>query len=396
MVKSLFVEDLFIEFSDLVGHSKINVQYQDLAPIQSFYSVLFTGSQLTQNQANFMIKLLTKYKLGAKAAGLNYLEDLEKLQWKNPFRVIDYSKKVFVEEGENQEIFICMKFPFALKEAFDKELGRDYGASEWDSVRKLRKLKFYKFNVLAVLEFSKRHEFEIDNSFLDVISSVEEIWQHQDEIRPHSVVVDGIAALVNANQDTLDWWLDNASGNLVDDLVLAKSMGYPLREDCSSNTELDNILKSPNSSFWFKQNKSIYDFYRHTTVGAIGVLVDRSSGSHEWVKQFVNNMILYGVNRDDIKVCFRTSSDGVDKDFNQWIKDNGLGGNVDSGRILIFNTKPPKWVFTKKIDVNLVVTNNMYPNTSNLAQNWIDSHPCVFYIGEVKPSPKRNKQIVEL
>lgn len=395
MVKSLFVEDLFIEFSNLIDLSKINVQYQDLSPIQSFCSVLYTGGQLTQNQANFMIKLLTKYKLGAKAAGLDYLNDLENLRWKNSFRTIDYGKKVFVEEGENREIFICMKFPFALKETFDKELGRDYGASEWDAGRKLRRLKFYKFNAMAVLEFAKRHEFEIDNSFLDAISSVEEIWQQQDKIQPHSVVVEGTVALVNANQDTLDWWIDNASGNLVDDLVLAKSMGYPLREDHTSNTSLDDVLKSSNSSFWLKQYKSVYEFYNHTT-GAIGVLVDRSSGSHDWVKSFVNNMLLHGANRDDIKVCFRTSGDGTDKAFNQWIKDNGLGGNVESGRILIFNTKPPKWVFTKQIDVKLVVTNNMYPNTSNLAQHWIDSHPCVFYLGEVKPSPKRNKQIVEL
>ena len=62
MLPSEFAEDLFVEFYNLVAQQKISIQGQDFSPISSFHEKIINGNELTKNQANFLIKLLEKYK----------------------------------------------------------------------------------------------------------------------------------------------------------------------------------------------------------------------------------------------------------------------------------------------------------------------------------------------
>ena len=77
-------------------------------------------------------------------------------------------------------------------------------------------------------------------------------------------------------------------------------------------------------------------------------------------------------------------------------KDNELGGKVDSGKILIFLHKPPKWLFKDTIDVKLVITNSYTPINEPTTSAWLMAHPCVCYLGEIKPTPVRKQKIVNL
>ena len=113
MLKSSFVEDIFLEFMDLCDNKNIQLQHQDQSAANSFFVVLSTGGQLTKNQANFIIKILQKYKMYAKLAGLDYSLLLENPEWRGDFRILDMARKIFVEKDEDGEVWICAKFPFA-------------------------------------------------------------------------------------------------------------------------------------------------------------------------------------------------------------------------------------------------------------------------------------------
>jgi hypothetical protein len=63
MLKSRYVEDLFLEFMDLCDNKNIELQHQDQSAANSFYVVISTAGQLTKNQANFLVKILQKYIL---------------------------------------------------------------------------------------------------------------------------------------------------------------------------------------------------------------------------------------------------------------------------------------------------------------------------------------------
>ena len=94
-------------------------------------------------------------------------------------------------------------------------------------------------------------------------------------------------------------------------------------------------------------------------------------------------------------MCFRENKDS-NTGINQWIKDTGVGGKVEDGKILIFEFKPAKWLFKEQENVKLLVTNNLYPATNTITKDWLSSHPCVIYLGDIKPATQRGHTIVEL
>ena len=96
MLPSEFAEDVFVEFYNFVVQQKISIQGQDFSPISSFHEKIINSGELTKNQANFLIKLLEKYKTIAAVAGLDYGSKLADLKWHRPFRVLDLSKRIYV------------------------------------------------------------------------------------------------------------------------------------------------------------------------------------------------------------------------------------------------------------------------------------------------------------
>jgi hypothetical protein len=146
--------------------------------------------------------------------------------------------------------------------------------------------------------------------------------------------------------------------------------------------------------FWLKSNEDFFNIAKLIT-GRICIVLDRTSNTLQWLQTFISDADRAGIFRDEIKVCFRedkTDTSGL----NQWIKGAGVGGKVESGRILIFESKPAKWLFKDNKDVKLLVTNNIYPPTNTLTRDWFSSHPCVIYLGNIKPSEQKGQKIVEL
>lgn len=398
MLSSNSTEDIFIEFQRLVLINVISVQHQDYSPIISLGDKLLNGDQMTQNQANYIIKLLEKYKNLSLVAGLDYKQHLTNPQWKQPFRVLDLSKKIYVEKTDQGKIEICMKFPFQLKKVFEEQIETPISSnpfnapSRWDADSKVRRLNLYQNNLVSLYEFVVAHGFEIDNTFLEALSEVEEIWQNSEDLIPQAISVDGVNIhLANASEETTNYFQEHCTGSFLNDALLAKSMGYPLN---SASGPYSKLVTSLPSSFWVKHNKDFFKIYQQIS-GNVCIILDRASNILGWLEQFVKDADESNINRDDIKVCFRENK-VESKGLNDWIKSAGVGGKVDSGRIFIFETKPAKWLFKDPNDVKIVVTNTLYPSTNQLTRDLISSHPCVFYLGDIKATAARGQTIVEL
>lgn len=395
MTYSVYIEDVFLEFFDLCQASTNFLQAQEHSACLSFYKQILGGQPLTHNQGNFLLKILSKYKLVSKKLGIDYQDAVENPVWKNSFRTIDLSKKVFVEKLDH-EIYVCLKFPFSLKKEFDLEIGSEHAGkfSRWDHEKKLRILNAYDFNLIHLHEFCQKHGFEIDNSFLELVSEVEEVWQNQEKISAHSTIVNGQVILNNAPDSSEQYWLENRKNALNYDMFLSKSMGYPVALSLTDQSTFEKICSSREKYFWIKSIEDFFSVYKEVD-GIFAILLDRNTKDLlSWLKNFIVIADRF-VNRDDIKVCFREESE-KNSVLNHWIKENGLGGKVDSGKILIFQHKPPKWLFTKNIDVKLILTNSYTPHVEPLAASWVLSHPCVCYVGDVKPTPPRNLKIAKL
>ena len=395
MKSPLFAEDAFLQFYDLVARNRINIQHQDVSPIQSFKNKLDEKSNLTKNQANYVLKILDKYKSLSALAGFDYRNDLAELEWRLPFRVLDLSKSIYVEKSENGRIDVCLKFPFQLKKEFDEEINNSKYqvlSSRWDPDDKVRRLNVYDFNLISLYEFAIKHNFQIDESFMSVLADVEEIWQNSEDILPYSELTDSGVVLKNASEETIEWWNNYHTETLETDLLIAKSMGYVLKKNPENIVE--KIATHQENSFWIKDKEQFFYLYKKIS-GKVCIILDRTSDTLKWLQNFVDHADKNGVSRDEIKVCFRESKDSK-TGINDWIKLAGVGGKVETGKILIFESKPAKWLFKGEQDVKMLVTNNIYPPTNTLARDWFNSHPCVIYLGETKPTEQKGQKIVEL
>lgn len=396
MLTSIFTEDIFLLFVELVSVGKITLQHHDSSPVESFYQKISQDQPLTKNQADYVLKILQKYQAQAARAGVDYTEDLKNPQWKLPFRILDLSKRIYVEQTEQGGLEVCVKFPYQLKKEFDEQINSyqltSMMANNWDSEQKIRRLSLYHFNLVALYDFATRNQFEIDDSFINVLADIEEIWQNQDDILPTCGRHGNRVELFNASEETQAWWNTYATGHWDNDLMLAKSMGYLFRDAVESYVE--KIAASSSNHFWIKNNKDFFHLYR-CTQGKTAVILDRTGDSLDWLKKFVQGAADAGIDPQEIKVCFRENKHS-DTGINEWIRSANVGGKVEAGRLLIFETRPAKWLFKDINDVTLLVTNHMFPPTNVMAKDWFLSHPCVIYLGDIKPSEQKGQRLVEL
>jgi len=395
MLESHYVEDIFIDFMNYCDRQVIQLSHQDLTAANSFQNVILGGNQLTKNQANFIIKILQKYRMFAKMAGLDYASAIDSPQWKNSFRVLDLSKRAYIEKDSESNLWICLKFPFALKEVFEKEISpsvKDYSSSVWDAEEKVRKLKFYNFNLIEVFEFLQKHNFDIDDTFMIALAEVEEIWQNSEEISPGCYIDGNGVELVNPVEDAVNFFIENKSNIVASDLLLAKSMGYPYLEKPQNLVE--KIAFLPETKFHVKSIESFFNIYK-SVGGPVAVILNKGDNSENWVKEFCAISKDFNIDSEEIRICFRLDKQ-EDRGFNQWVKDSGYGGKVESGNIFIFQNKPPKWLFSEGKNVKIIITNSLYPIPSATAQSWMDNHTCVFFIGDIKAAHVKEKKIVEL
>lgn len=391
MTSSIYVEDLFIEFSRLVDAGQLRVLHQDTLPIYSFSNILVAGNSLTQSQSNLTLKILNRYRSQLTSLVDNVESILETPTWKTPFRIIDLTKRVWVEVDPDGAILVCLKFPYHLKKAFDDAFS-DNHSSWWDPEQKVRKLPFYKYNPVQIEEFVRNNGFEIDETFDEILSQVEEIWQNQEYVEPKSVIKDGMVFLQNASEEIIEWWDQNKTGNLNSDLVLAKSMGYCLIN--SPTTTIEKIAAAKSSVFWIKNISDFLEISKEVN-GKVCVILDRAGKSLDWLQEFDLEVLKSGIPKEQIKVCFRADK-GQDQSLNEWIRTKGYGGAVEEGKILIFNHKPAKWLFKDQNNVTILASNNLYHPTNVLARDWFNSHPCKIYVGDIKPSLSKETKIVEL
>ena len=396
MSSSLFAEDIFQLFFQLVDSGQVTVQHQDHPPVVSFYTKLLQQEPLTKNQADYVVKILEKYQHAATIAGLDYSSSVKDFQWKQPFRILDLTKRIYVERAAAGQLEVCVKFPYQLKKEFDDQINSyqliSIRSNNWDADQKLRRLNLYDFNLIALYEFANRNNFEIDDTFINVLADVEEIWQNQEEILPVSDIINDRVQLINATAEAEQWFNLHCVGETDKDLLRAKHMGYSYRGKPKNINE--KIAAHAENNFWIRSNDKFFDLYKNIT-GKTAVVLDRTEDTLAWLQKFVADADTHGINRDEIKVCFRDNKDR-DTGINEWIKLAGVGGKVEAGRLLIFESRPAKWLFKELDDVTLLVTNNVFPPTNVMSRDWFNSHPCVIYLGDIKPSETKGQKIVEL
>lgn len=395
MKKIDYIEDALTEIVDLFMWNNTDVSWQDQTILSSLNSSLKRNGSLTKKQGFLLLKILDRCQPIIKN-DLDLESVLSNPQWKNNFRKLDLTKSIFIEQDE-EEIWIVMKFPYSLLSEFEESVVTEQNKSsmQWDNEKRVKKLKFYDFNLIAVDEFVKKHGFNIDESFEKIKNEAENIWNQYDSIAPYSEILNQQVVLKNASSESIDYFKKNQKNSLHENMFLAKSMGYPVKLSSAPSCVLEKVVSEKENYFWVKDNTQFFNLYK--SVNGISVIViDRATGNiFKWLKNFIVDADINGISRNDIRVCFREKKDS-NIPLNDWIKENGLGGEINSGKLFIFKHKPAKWIFSNNIDVKVIATNNIIGTSEPVTNFWLQSHPCVLCISDIKPTTIRNKKIVKV
>lgn len=387
-----YVDDLYIDFYRKVLSRDIFLSQKDEEAAENFYHLLGSGEPLTKLQGLYVIRILKNHKDYLHRINADHY-DLDRLPFKNEFRVKDLTKQVDIEFDDHRNIWVIVKQPFEFKDRFDDAcLKRKKNSSfeiQWDSQRKIKKYLFETVNCIMVKEFCDKNHYNMTEKFLNLVEEIEIVWNEQDlYLKKCRITATGIE-LINAAETAEKYFLKNKTGSVNDDLLLAKSIGHELTTTTNANI-IEKICSSKNRFFWIKDLGKAIDLFTDIN-GKICLLITREQmGS--WLSNFIEACCKNNINRSEIKIGFRTSNQEK-PDFNQWIKENGHGGNLEDGKILIFKEKPPKWLIEKPGYVKIVATTESFVPSSAVIQDWIAHQTCTVFLGGIKPTSFREKEI---
>jgi len=375
------IEDAYIDFFDLIIKRSILPEANDRAPIKNFGNLIYAKKQLTEKQARFIISLLKKYSADAIIHGVDYIDLLNNPVWREEFRHIDYAKKVWTEVDENNSVWICLKFPYNLKLELDNIVKTDnWGYSDiFDKERKVRMLLASEYNILEIDQFISNYGFEQDLSYAELVSFAEEAVNNIDSIIPYSLKNSNNIELINATEEAYNEFESKKTGNINSDMLIAKTLGYSymtkgyntIEQFCSLDADL----------YWLKTFKDFLLLAQHTN-DCVVFIKDRALDSHKWLENFMRAVEETKIDKTEILMGFRG-----DEDFNQKIKELGITGKVSNQKYLIFEHKPPKWLFSKEIDFTIIGTDICYISNNKLLCDLLFSHPCAVYVDDKNLRP---------
>lgn len=395
MASYQYIDDLYIDFYVKAQSHGLYMNDKESAAADNFYNLLFNGEPITRAQSHYIIRILKNHR--------NFIDEI-KLDssmidspiFKNEFRIKDLSRRIDIEVDEHKDVWIVVKQPYEYKDRFDESCLKTkkipHSKIKWDNEQKIKKYLFDTVNCIMIKEFAEKHRYEISKNFLDLIDQIETVWNEQEKFLKKCRISNGVVELINASESADRYFSENKKDSISNDLLLAKSIGHPL-DSIHHTTTVEKISASLSKIFWIKDIDKLITLIADTD-SKVCLLINREQmGS--WLLEFIDRCDKNNISRSEIKIGFRTSNQEK-PDFNQWIKENGHGGDLEQGKILIFKEKPPKWLIEKPGYVKIVVITESFMPSSMMIQDWISNQTCVIFLGNVKPTSFREKEIVLL
>lgn len=394
MTNFQYIDDLYIDFYRGCSALGLNLSRHEEGAALNFYHLLYNNEPLTIAQSLYVMRILNSHK--------DYLENLNidikllsELKFKNPFRVKDNSKKIDVE-FEEKDIWLVVKQPFEFKDKFEEACvvvkNPSFNSIIWDNESKIKKYNFDVLNCMLVKEFGFQNAYEMSPNFLNLVDEVEIIWNNQKKYLKKSKILNNQIVLENSSDSATNYFQSNKTNNINDDLFLAKSLGHPLEKEKKENL-IEIICSSSNRFFHTTDFAKIVEICKSIN-GKICLLINR-----EQIDTLLIDMIELinqsGISKNQIKIGFRTGNQEK-PEFNKWVKNNGHGGNIADGKILVFREKPPKWLIKEPNFVKLYVTTASFAPSSSSIQSWFYNQSCIIFLGPIKPTLIGDRIVDEL
>lgn len=355
-----YVEDIILELSGVnqsglwVGKKPFEVSNFDLKYIDSFAISLIEGKHLTEPQQKLTMKILLRNKSNLEKI---YNFDAEKFfsnpPWKNPPRIIDKSKKIYIENNT-----VVLKSPYDQKvietiRTFDKKRYTFDGNK-----------KQYIFNLdekcIAFLS-ANFYDFEKDPKIAELNEQINAIKAQPEKYIPMICFENNQFVYKNTHTSIPS----PTKTDLIDVLMETRKYGITVWDD-----HIEQMLKQDSV---YAMSKRFFQGLGHDTF----VVNQQEINNLESFKQLINasEKVLFAVNGNDQElpkifsqlknlnykadqccVLFRTSNPKFNS-INEYIKENQLNNKVNNAIKFFFvdYTRPlTKVILENEIKFDLV------------------------------------------
>ena len=372
------IEDLILHIYDpMNGFDRKALPPRDRSILFSMASQLKKPLALTEKQSLLVLKILDENKhLYERIEEFNSL--LSNPLYKYTFRNIDSTRRIYIIN----ESFIAVKFPFdnSLNKLLDKIPGR----KNYDIVARAHFYRLNEMNIAAIMNTFKDRNFEVDLKIEQWYKEIEEIKSNPTSY-VSCVTIDGTVDIENCNSYTKEYFNKNKTGEFVEDLFLAKSMGLYFSTQVNEKIQSLNIseitkryLSNPNHAVSVAEvlKQDLCMMFQELNTYPILILADDDE------KQFMAWIIAfrqYGVDTKDMSVLFRSDKNVA---FNDYVKDQQLNNLVgDSTKVVFIKNKMPKILYKINFIPKLVISSSSF-YVHFTSQKMVDSHPAVMYYNE--------------
>jgi len=383
------IEDLILHIYDRMnGYDRKALPSRDRSILFSMASQLKKPLALTEKQATLAMKIINENKhLYESIEELNSL--LENPLYKYTFRNIDSSRKIFLITEDK----IAIKFPF--DNVINKLLDKLPGRKNYDINTRAHVYKLNEINIESIMNIFKDRGFEIDLKIEQWYKEIEDIKSSPTSYVP-CANVDKIVSIVNCNSYTEDYFNKNKTGDLVEDLFLAKTMNLFFSK------EIHNIIQTLNISELTKKylvsashavsvsgipKQDLCMTFQELNSYPILILADENEKE---LMAWIISLRQYGVDPCDMSVLFRSDKNVA---FNEYIKEQQLNNLVDNNTKIVFiKNKMPKILYKLNFIPKIIVSSSTF-YVHYTSQKVVDSHPAVMYYSEKQHIGKKIAQL---
>lgn len=367
MNNSLHIEDLIVT---LASHNIGKYNNWDATLIYSFTDQIGRGLGFTEKQANLACKILRKHSNGLS---VHFKTDITPYLttpvYRFPIRTVNIIKKISIVENENYQKIIKAEFPYNEKLVNEIKNRNEQFYAAWDRDLRAWIFAISERSLNFVGNLFSEQEFEWDQEFKNYYYQCQDIKRNLEKYVP-MLVLDQTGlkyANIDSNLPILE------SKDPISAIFEARKRGVFIWdssiEEVLENSNLQPVTKQflkqdPGKNFDIDSNElpmeALQDFVRYMSP----CLIIIPGGSELEKLQQAHCLLKYcGIEDNKVSVTFRLPSD-TGKDFNLYIKDNGLNNPIsDQIKVIFVSSKLTKPLIKANLNFNCVInlgSNNVH------------------------------------
>lgn len=360
----MYIEDLVLSIS-FFNTTPCNLNRFDKPIMESIANQLINGTGLTNKQASFVIKVLSKYITELTSSVPNIETVLQSPKFRLALRDICTAHKISIVDHPRFHKAIKLQFPYSQDKVECIRKNRDtIGDPAWDDMQKAWIFPLCEAAIVFLLSFIKMgsHQYDLDVELVDLLNQTKHVIDSAEQYAPMLSMENGLPQYVNTSK----FIPQLQSTDIVEAMFEARLSGITLWDDSvlkqleqtNIKQTTKNLLLSDNSGKYSKVNSDITPIDDLSEIinfmkTALFIVPEHIAlTTVEKVHVFLKRL---GYSSSEISVMFRLPSASNSK-FNEYVKFNNLNSPITSNTKFVFvGVKMPKPVLASDFRANCVI-----------------------------------------